>query len=308
MKKQYRIISKKLKWYDKLWISIKETFSENVVYSDELKNRLSFARFLWNQKVLIILLIIPIILLPVLAIYLSKQPQGNNLFEINIFSVISSVIAYAMPTLLAFIVWHSTWVQKREKENESAIRVYAEIVMNEESNNYLFPGRENTSNIKVRFTNQNKEVPIRIKYIKTFRLENTIVNPQQHRSYSYENEIELLEFNKSETFSIGFDSSLFQKTEHLYFGFYISNAYGHEVYCIVKCTVGSDGWVSTTGNEATLVDCNTYKRLKEKFGNYFIKEIVWYSPIGIRKKYKNRVYLCKKIRLKNKKKSTKKVK
>lgn len=298
MKKEYKTISRKPKWYEKFWISIKETFLENVIYSDELKNRLSFPRFIWNQRFLIIFLIISIILLPVLAIYLSKQPQNNNLFEINIFSVISSVIAYAMPTLLAFIVWHSTWLQKREKENESAIRVYAEIVMNEETNNYLFLERENTSAIKIQFTNQNKDVPIRIKYLKTFRLEQANVNALQHRSYSYGNEVELLEFNKSESFSVGFDSSLFQQTEYLYFVFYISNAYGHEVYCIVKCTVDSDGWVSTTGNEATLVTCNTYKRLKEKFGNYFIREIVWYSPIGIRRKYKNRVYLCKKVKIK----------
>ena len=66
MKKEYRTVTRKLKWYNKLWIAIKEKMFGSIIYSTELKNRMSMARFIWSQKILIFFLFVPIILIPIL--------------------------------------------------------------------------------------------------------------------------------------------------------------------------------------------------------------------------------------------------
>lgn len=297
MEKQYRTVTRTLKWYNKLWVLIKEKFNENTIYSDELKNRLTLSRFLWEQKIIVLLLLLPTILLPLFAFFLSKQSQTDELFKINVFDVIASVLTYTMPAFLSLIVWHSSWLQKRERENECSIRTYVEIVMNEENNTYLFSNGNDIRSIKLRFTNQNPDVPIKIKFLKTYHQERGNVTSFPHHYLEYNDGPRLLEFNKNEDFVIGFKEQCLKKIEHLYFLFYVSNAYQQEVYCIIKCTIDESGWVSTIGNEGVLVERSIFQRLKKKFGCYFLREIVLWSPVGWREKMINRIHMCKKVRI-----------
>lgn len=294
------MIKRKWHWYNKLYVMLKEKFKENVDYSAELRNRLLFTRFLYNQWIILLLITLPAILLEVLFIYFYINPSEESLFNINIFDTVAVITTYLGTTFLAVIVWHNTWLQKREKENESAIRVHTEIEINMESGNCIFQ-KNDIEKINIKITNQNNSVPIKIKFVKAFELEKAKVSQIQPRFVSFESDDKLLSFNESEKFSIGFKKEEFVLPKLLYFVFYISNAYGHQVYCIVDCNLDKNGWCPDIYKNGTLVDVHKFHELKEKFGYDFIKEIVWYSPVGWKKKNINRIYLFKIKKIKEKK-------
>ena len=302
MKDKKPITKRKLRWYSKLAVLLKETFVENVDYSQDLKNRLRFPRFLYNQKFILFLITLPVIILSAIFIYFYKNPlPENSVFNLNFFDAAAVITTYLGTTFLAVIVWHNTWLQKREKENESAIRVHTEIEINMESGNCIFQ-QNDISKIKINITNQNNSVPIKIKFSKAFVLEKTKVSQIQPRLISYESEDSLVSFNETERFSIGFTKEQFVLPKHFYFGFHISNAYGHQVFCIVHCYMDENGWCSDIYENSTLIEVYKFRKLKEKFGYDFLKEVVWHSPVGWRKKYINRVYLLKTKKVKGNKK------
>lgn len=304
MKAKKIMIKRKWRWYNKLLVLLKERFKENVDYSVELRNRLLFTRFLYNQRIILLLISLPVILLSVIFIYFYMNPSEKALFSINVFDALAVITTYLGTTFLAVIVWHNTWLQKRAKENESAIRVHAEIEINMENGNCVFQ-QNDIEKININITNQNNCVPIKIKFAKAFEFDKTKVSQIQPCSVSYESDDKLLSFNETEKFSIGFKKEEFVLPKHLYFGFYISNAYGHQVFCIVDCHLDKNGWCSDIYKNGTLVDVNKFHELKEKFGYDFIKEIVWYSPVGWKKKNINRVYLFKTKKIRKKKENVK---
>lgn len=297
---------RKLRWYNKLAVLFKETFVENVDYSQELKNKLRFPRFLYNQKFILFLITLPVIILSAIFIYFYKNPlPDNSVFDLNFFDAAAVIATYLGTTFLAVIVWHNTWLQKREKENESAIRVHTEIEINMESGNCIFQ-QNDISKIKINITNQNNSVPIKIKFSKAFALEKTKVSPIQPRLVSYESDDRLVSFNETEKFSIGFTKEQFVLPKRFYFGFHISNAYGHQVFCIVHCYIDESGWCSDIYENSRLIEVCKFRKLKEEFGYDFLKEVVWYSPVGWKKKFINRVYLLKNQRAKGYKQHKKK--
>lgn len=235
----------------------------------------------------------------VLFVCFYKNPSEKSLFSINVFDTVSAITTYLGTTLLAVIVWHNTWLQTREKENESAIRVHAEIEINMESGNCVFQ-QNDIKKININITNQNICVPIRIKFVKAFELQKTKVSPIKPHYISYESDEKLLSFNENEKFSVAFKEEEFLLPKHFYFCFYINNANGHQVYCIVDCHLDQNGWCSDIYKNGTLVDVYKFHKLKEKFGYDFIKEIVWYSPVGWKKKNINRIYLFKVKKIKEK--------
>lgn len=300
MKAKKIMIQRKWQWYNKLLVLLKEKFKENVDYSVELRNRLLLTRFFYNQRIILLLISLPVILLSVIFIYFYINPSENFLFSVNFFDALAVITTYLGTTFLAIIVWHNTWLQKREKENESAIYAHAEIEINMENGSCVFQ-QNDIEKININITNQNNCVPIKIKFVKVFELYKTKVLQIQPHSVSYESGDRLLSFNESEKFSIGFKKEEFALPKHFYFGFYISNAYGHQVYCIVDCHLDKNGWCSDIYKKGTLVDVYKFHELKERFGYDFIKEIVWYSPAGWKKKNINRVYLFKTKKIKEKK-------
>lgn len=299
------MIRRKWRWYNKLAVLFKEAFIENVDYSQDLKNRLRFSRFLYNQKFILFLITLPVIILSAIFIYFYKNPlPENSVFDLNFFDAAAVITTYLGTTFLAVIVWHNTWLQKREKENESAIRVHTEIEINMESGNCIFQ-QNDISKIKINITNQNNSVPIKIKFSKAFVLEKTKVSQIQPRLISFESEDSLVSFNETERFSIGFTKEQFVLPKHFYFGFHISNAYGHQVFCIVHCYIDEGGWCSDIYENSRLIEVRKFRKLKEEFGYDFLKEVVWYSPVGWKKKFINRVYLLKNQKIQKKKPANK---
>lgn len=301
MKTKKIMVKRKWRWYNKLFVLLKEKYKENVDYSVELRYRLHFTRFFYNQHIVLLLISLPVILLSVIFIYFCINPSEKDLFSINVFDALAVITTYLGTTFLAIIVWHNTWLQKREKENESAIRVHTEIEINMENGNCVFQ-QNDIKKININITNQNNCVPIRIEFVKAFEVDKTKVSPVQPHLVSYECDDKLLSFNETEKISIGFKEEVFALPKQLYFGFYISNAYGHQVFCIVDCHLDKNGWCSDIYKNGTLVDVYKFHELKEKFGYDFIKEIVWYSPVGWKKKNINRIYLFKIKKIKEGKK------
>lgn len=283
---------KKMNWFNKLFIYLSDLFIENVDYSVELQNRLRLSRFLYSQRCLLAIIIFPILLLHGTYLVLYQNPTDNNVFSVNYFDMLSVISTYLGTSFLAIVVWHNSWLQQREKENESAIRILTNIEINVESGNCVFQDK-NLSRIHISFINQNHIVPISVKYIKSFYLDKTKVLSLTPKSVSFENEEQLLTFNEKKSFKIGFDNTMLDEPRHFYFGFSVSNAYGHKVYCIIDCPIDKNGWCSELEKNGILIDVNKFKELKEKFGYDFLKEIVWYSPSGFNRKSINRVYMFK---------------
>ena len=233
-----------------------------------------------------------------------SYPSKSDLFHLNFFDAVAVILTYIGTTALAIIVWHNTWLQKREKENESAIRIYT-ILDTFTDDEECIPQQNNLIKINIKFTNQNNFVPVKIKFIKTFEINNAIVSPTLTHYISYSTDDKLLPFNETETFTIGYYKEKDIRPRKLYLIFYISNAYDHQVYCIVNCHLDKNGQCEYDDNCGTLIDTKIFNVLKEEFGYDFIKEIVWRSPVGWKNKCINRIHLFKSEKTKEKKGTSK---
>lgn len=80
---------RKLRWYNKLAISFRERFVENINYSVDIMNRSTLSRFVFKYKVQLLIIFSPIVLLAVvfviLAMFNNVCEKCPNLFEVNLF-------------------------------------------------------------------------------------------------------------------------------------------------------------------------------------------------------------------------------
>lgn len=311
MEKKNVMSKRKWKWYNQLLFCLIDPFRKDVDYSVELKKRLSFSRFIRNQIILLFVLLLPVLALFIFPICCSNNALENDFYKVNLFDIVAAISTYIGTSALALIVWHSTWLQKREKENESAIRIHTEIGFNEDQTGCLTQSGD-YSYVNILISNQNNNVPIRIKLINAFWLNKSSVQPmplprsvrykfQQATDFVVES-ANLLSFRETETISVGFKSGSFSLPICIYLIFYITNTFGHKVYCIVNCRIDKSGWCCSPVEIDRLIDFYQFNRLKRKFGIDFIKEIMFYSPVGRNRKWINRIHLFKANRVLEKKK------
>ena len=291
MKTKRMIQRKKIRWYYKIFLLLKEHMKENIDYSIDINQRLHPIRFLFSQKTVIFLSLLPVFVLLSIFVFSYFQPEKGDMYNINLFDMSAVVATYFGTTFLALVVWHSSWLQKREKENESAIRIHTEFEVNLDNDSLIFY-QDNANRINICITNQSHNIPIKIDLLKVYELDKNTVRPITPYSKSH-NFAKLLSFNETEKFFIEFPKESFKLPKTYYFLFHISNAYGQRVYGILDCKLDCKGWCMHLLKNATLITPKNFKKLEEKFGINFIKEIVWYSPFGWKRKDTNRIYLFK---------------
>lgn len=312
-KKQKGFIRRKdRKHINKLILLYKDTFEENINYSVELHRKITFARFIKKYKTLIcVILFLPILLITYFFFISRNLYYATNeaqIYSVTMFDLVATCITYFGTAFFALIVFYNSWKQDRRKENENAIRVHTEIGFNSDGCSLFSEDdfktwrvtcsggnpEDKVKSVKVNLTNQNNTTPIRVAFKGAYRLENnkTTIVKENYRSYTSADEAKLLDFNETEVFYIGFNENIFEKRVQLYLLFYITNAYDEKVYCVIDCPI-EDGFCEECLKSGTLIAYDKFNELKEKYNFDFLKEVVWSSPIGWKKKWMNRVYLYK---------------